>query len=70
MTPHPLNEPILVLGHRNPDMDAIAAAVGYAWVLNQTHDEAYQAGRVGQPNAQTKFAMERFGMEAIGDRLL
>lgn len=64
MTPYPQKEPILVLGHRNPDMDAIAAAVGYAWVLNETHDESYQAGRVGQPNAQTKFALERFGMDA------
>jgi manganese-dependent inorganic pyrophosphatase len=64
MTADSLKEPILVLGHRNPDMDAIAAAVGYAWVLNEAYDESYQAGRVGPPNAQTKYALERFGLDA------
>ncbi len=28
-------EPIYVVGHVNPDTDAIAAAMGYAWLLRQ-----------------------------------
>lgn len=64
MSQFTLNEPVFVLGHRNPDMDAIASALVYTWVLNETHEETYQAGRLGTPNAQTKFALDRFGVEA------
>lgn len=53
-------ESILVIGHRNPDMDAIASAAGYAWLLEQTGTEKYTAGRTGQVNAQTAFALEYF----------
>ncbi len=55
---------ILVIGHRNPDMDAIASAVGYAWLLNEVNDASYTPGRTGQVNAQTGFALDRFGVEA------
>ena len=27
--------PVLVVGHKNPDNDSIAAAVGYAYLKNQ-----------------------------------
>src|SRR3954471_22275173 len=58
------SEPTLVIGHRNPDTDAIASAVGYAWLLNTTSPGAYRAGRAGELNAQTTFALKRFGLEA------
>jgi manganese-dependent inorganic pyrophosphatase len=57
-------ESILVIGHRNPDTDAIASAIGYAWVLNESGSGQYVAGRTGKVNAQTAFALERFGVEA------
>ena len=57
-------ESILVIGHRNPDMDAIASAVGYAWLLNEVNETTYAAGRTGQVNDQTAWALERFGVEA------
>lgn len=57
-------ESILVIGHRNPDMDAIASAVGYAWLLNEVNETNYVAGRTGPVNDQTQWALERFGMEA------
>lgn len=63
-------EPILVLGHRNPDTDAIASAIGYAWLLNSTRSDRYLAGRIGQVNAQTAFALDHFSIDAptlIGD---
>jgi len=53
----------LVIGHRNPDMDAIAAAVGYAWLLNVLHGDGYRAGRAGDVNAQTAFALSRFQVD-------
>lgn len=53
-------ETILVIGHRNPDMDAIASAIGYAWLLQHIGSEKYTAGRTGQVNAQTAFALEHF----------
>src|SRR5512140_1258349 len=59
-------EPILVIGHRNPDTDAIASAVGYAWLLNarSSDGQSYIAGRTGKVNPQTAFALEHFGVEA------
>jgi manganese-dependent inorganic pyrophosphatase len=56
-------ETILVIGHRNPDMDAIASAMGYTWLLNTTGTGAYTAGRPGEVNAQTAFALARFGAQ-------
>ncbi len=55
---------ILVIGHRNPDMDAIASAVGYAWLLNEINEANYMPGRTGQVNSQTAFALDRFGVDA------
>ncbi|PJF35733.1 MAG: hypothetical protein CUN49_09045 [Candidatus Thermofonsia Clade 1 bacterium] len=56
-------EPIWVIGHRNPDMDAIASAMGYAWLLSALYEQPYTAARTGEINAQTAFALARFGAE-------
>lgn len=56
-------ESILVIGHRNPDMDAVASAMGYAWLLSALHQAPYLAARTGEINAQTAFALARFGAE-------
>jgi manganese-dependent inorganic pyrophosphatase len=53
---------IYVSGHRNPDTDAIAAAVGYAELkarLDPSHD--YVPVRLGDVNAQTRWVLERSG---------
>ncbi len=60
----PIPDTILVIGHRNPDTDAIASAVGYAWLLNSLGGEKFVAGRTGQVNAQTAFALQRFEVES------
>jgi len=57
-------EAILVIGHRNPDMDAIASAMGYAWVRGQAEKIPHIAGRPGECNTQTLFALQRFGVDA------
>jgi manganese-dependent inorganic pyrophosphatase len=59
-----MSDAIYVVGHRNPDMDAIASALGYAWVLNQRGDGRYHAARTGQLNAQAEFALQHFKVEA------
>jgi manganese-dependent inorganic pyrophosphatase len=64
MSDSPEQMPALVVGHRSPDMDAIAAALGYAWVLDTLGPDHYVPGRLGEINAQTTFALGRFGAAA------
>ena len=56
---------IYVTGHRNPDLDSVASAIGYA-ELKRRLDPAndYVAARLGAANAQTEWALERSGAEA------
>jgi manganese-dependent inorganic pyrophosphatase len=53
---------IYVTGHRNPDTDSIAAAMGYA-ELRQRVDAAneYTAVRLGEVNSQTRWVLEQAG---------
>jgi manganese-dependent inorganic pyrophosphatase len=54
---------ILVTGHRNPDLDSIGSAIGYAELLGRTGDDEYRPVRLGPVNAQTAWALERAGAE-------
>jgi manganese-dependent inorganic pyrophosphatase len=53
---------IYVTGHRNPDTDSIASAIGYA-ELKARLDPAneYLAARLGECNPQTQWVLERSG---------
>lgn len=53
-----------VVGHQRPDTDAIAAALGYAWLLDQGEGGPFLAARAGYPGPQTLFALRRFGLAA------
>jgi manganese-dependent inorganic pyrophosphatase len=54
--------PIYVSGHRNPDTDSIAAAIGYAELKAQLdHDELYVPVRLGECNNQTRWLLARSG---------
>lgn len=55
---------IFVVGHTNPDMDSIAAAIGYAWFLKENDGLAVEAARAGALNAQSAWVLERLGLEA------
>ncbi len=57
-----MNE-IYVTGHRNPDTDAIVAAIAYANLRNSLGDRDYVAARIGTVNDETKKLLERFGFE-------
>jgi manganese-dependent inorganic pyrophosphatase len=51
---------IYVTGHRNPDLDSVASAVGYAELKRRLdRDNDYVPVRLGEVNAQTAWALER-----------
>ena len=53
---------IYVSGHRNPDTDSVASAVGYAELLGRLDADAeYVPVRLGELNAQTRWVLERSG---------
>ncbi|MBC8140796.1 MAG: DHH family phosphoesterase [Armatimonadetes bacterium] len=54
-------ETTYVIGHQRPDTDAIASALGYAWLLTQSGYDSIRAVRCGQPGEQAQFALKRFG---------
>ena len=52
-----------VVGHQNPDADSICAALTYA-NLKQELGEDVEAVRIGKINAETKFILDNFDVEA------
>lgn len=55
---------IYVTGHRNPDTDSIAAAIGYAELKQrQDPDARYVPVRLGDVNAQSQWVLDRAGIE-------
>jgi manganese-dependent inorganic pyrophosphatase len=53
---------IYVTGHRNPDTDTIASAIGYAELKGRLDPEnVYNPARLGDVNAQTRWALEKSG---------
>jgi manganese-dependent inorganic pyrophosphatase len=51
-----------VIGHRNPDTDSVAAAVGYAELKRRTGSPGAVAAMAGPPNPQTRFVLDRLGI--------
>src|SRR4051812_48339006 len=56
-----MNE-ILVIGHRNPDTDAICSAIGYAEYKRRTGMSAAIAARCGDTNDRIDFVLQAFGV--------
>ncbi|HLF01117.1 MAG TPA: DHHA2 domain-containing protein [Anaerolineales bacterium] len=55
--------PVYVIGHLNPDTDAIAAAMGYAWLLRERDGANAIAARAGAVNPQTAWVLKMVGLE-------
>ena len=55
---------ILVIGHRNPDTDAICSAIGYAEFKRRTGMSEAVAGRCGDTNDRIDFVLNTFGVPA------
>src|SRR5262245_35763539 len=55
---------IYVTGHRNPDTDSIASAIGYAELMRRVDPRnEYVPVRLGDVNTQTRWVLERAGVE-------
>ncbi|HEY5974653.1 MAG TPA: CBS domain-containing protein, partial [Geobacteraceae bacterium] len=57
-----MDKQIYVIGHKNPDTDSIAAAIGYAALKRQLGQPNVQAAMAGTPNPQTRYVLERLGI--------
>jgi manganese-dependent inorganic pyrophosphatase len=55
---------LLVIGHRNPDTDAICSAIGYAEFKRRTGSPHAEAARCGDTNDRIDFVLESFGVPA------
>lgn len=55
--------PIYIAGHLNPDIDSIASAMGYAWLLHERDGKNAIAVRTGSLTAQTSWLMQTLGLE-------
>lgn len=56
-------DPIYVIGHRNPDTDAICAAIGYAAYLREVRGGEIIPACCGEINARTNWVLKLAGME-------
>ena len=54
---------VFVFGHRNPDTDAIGAAIGLAH-LEAALGSDVEAVALGRPSLETAFALDHFGLDA------
>lgn len=66
-----MSTPIIVVGHKNPDNDAISAAVGYAYLKNRLAEReaeggepefVYEPARLGPLPPETAWVLERNGI--------
>ncbi len=58
-----MHEKIYVIGHRNPDTDSIASAIGYAAFRQGLGHNNVIAAMAGQPNPQTSYILQRLGID-------
>lgn len=54
---------VLVFGHQNPDTDAIGAAIAFANLQKELGIDA-EAVALGEPNEETQYALDHFGLTA------
>lgn len=60
-----MTPPFYVIGHKNPDTDAICSALGFAVLLRAMGEEPDAiAARCGEISQRTKWVLERAGLEA------
>jgi manganese-dependent inorganic pyrophosphatase len=56
-------EPLIVVGHKNPDSDSIFSAISLAHLRSQQGIAALPVAQ-GKPNPETQFALDYFGLKA------
>lgn len=55
--------PIYIAGHVNPDIDSIASAIGYAWLLRKRDGKNAIAVRTGSLTSQASWILQAVGIE-------
>lgn len=69
-TPNRLPNPTYIIGHKNPDADAICSAIAYTAFKEASGQKGFIAARCGNSNARIDAILQRFGAplpEFIGD---
>ncbi|HZK44538.1 MAG TPA: putative manganese-dependent inorganic diphosphatase [Syntrophomonadaceae bacterium] len=56
-------KPIYVIGHKNPDLDSIAAAISYKFYKQSTDEGIYIAAAAGEMSEEILFVLEKFNFE-------
>lgn len=56
-------KPIYIIGHKNPDIDSIAAAISYKFYKQSTDEGIYIAAAAGDLNEEINFVLEKFNFE-------
>lgn len=59
-----MTDQIYIVGHINPDTDAIASAMGYAWLLRERDSANAIPARAGAINPQTSWVLKTLGLES------
>jgi manganese-dependent inorganic pyrophosphatase len=65
-----MSKKVYIIGHRNPDADAICSAIGYAAYKSTTAEDTFVPARCGNSNARIDTILSRFGInlpEFLGD---
>ncbi len=65
-----MDDKVYIIGHRNPDVDSICSALGYAAFKKARGHKNYVAARCGNSNARIDRVLEKFGAalpEYVGD---
>ena len=57
-----MNKTVYIIGHRNPDTDAVVSAVSYAKLKNLLGMPEYKAARAGHLNPQTSYIFNKFNV--------
>lgn len=57
-----MTKTIYVIGHRNPDTDSIASAIGYADLKQRLGNQNIIAAIAGSPNPQSLYILQRLGI--------
>lgn len=55
---------IIIVGHKNPDTDSVIAAIAAEELFAKVFGKEAKAYRAGMLNNETKFLLEKFGVEA------
>ncbi len=56
-------KPVYVIGHKNPDIDSIASAIGYKSYKQSTDEGIYIAAAAGDISEEANFVLEKFNFE-------